>query len=87
MPMRYYRLFDLLNRRGMKKGALLEVVAESTLAKLSKGVPMSTSVLCSICSFLKCQPEDIMEYEYDESESRKQAKGLAASKPDTISKE
>ena len=37
MPMRYYRLFDLLTRRGMKKTDLLEIISAPTLAKLSKG--------------------------------------------------
>ena len=61
--MRYYRLFDLLTRRGMKKTDLLEVISSPTLAKLSKGESVTTDVLCKICDFLECQPENIMEYE------------------------
>lgn len=58
---RYYRLFDLLNRRGMKKTDLLEVISSPTLAKLSKGDVIKTDIIDKICIFLKCQPEDIME--------------------------
>lgn len=60
--MEYYRLFDLLARRDMKKTDLLSVISAPTLAKLSKGETVKTDVLCKICDFLDCQPGDIMEY-------------------------
>lgn len=60
--MRYYKLFDLLSRRDMKKTDLLEVISAPTLAKLSKGESVTTDVLCKICAFLDCQPGDITEY-------------------------
>lgn len=60
--MKYYRLFDLLARRDMKKTDLLSVISAPTLAKLSKGEVVKTDVLCKICDFLDCQPGDIMEY-------------------------
>lgn len=60
--MKYYKLFDLLNRREMKKTALLSVISSVTLAKLGKGDSVTTDVLCKICGFLNCQPGDIMEY-------------------------
>ena len=60
--MKYYRLFDLLARRDMKKTDLLSVISAPTLAKLSKGETVKTDVLCKIFDFLDCQPGDIMEY-------------------------
>lgn len=60
--MKYYRLFDLLARRDMKKTDLLSVISAPTLAKLSKGETVKTDALCKICGFLDCQPGDIMEY-------------------------
>lgn len=33
---RYYKLFDMLNRKGLKKTDLLNVLTSGTLAKLSK---------------------------------------------------
>lgn len=60
--MKYYRLFDLLARRDMKKTDLLSVISAPTLARLSKGETVKTDVLCKICDFLDCQPSDIMEY-------------------------
>ena len=63
MALRYYRLFDLLNRRGMKKTDLLTLVGISspTLAKLTKGQPVNTEIIDRICIALNCQPGDIME--------------------------
>lgn len=58
---KYYRLFDLLNRKGKKKTDLLEIMSSRTLAKLSKGETVSSEVIDKICLFLDCQPNDIME--------------------------
>ncbi|WP_041707193.1 helix-turn-helix domain-containing protein [Clostridium cellulovorans] len=60
---KYYKLFDLLNRKGMKKTDLLEIISSPTLAKLSKGENVKVDVIEKICIFLNCQPGDIMEYE------------------------
>lgn len=68
---RYYKLFDLLNRRGMKKIDLLQVISRGTLAKLSKGGIIQTDVIQKICDFLDCQPGDIMENISDHSEPDK----------------
>ena len=66
---RYYKLFDLLNRRGMKKSDLREILAPKTIAKLSKGANLNTDVIDKICLFLHCQPSDIMEVIEWEAES------------------
>jgi putative transcriptional regulator len=58
---RYYKLFDLLNRRGMKKTDLKEILSSKTIAKLSKGEYLSGEAIEKICTFLHCQPGDIME--------------------------
>lgn len=64
MSMKYYKLFDLLTRKGMKKTDLLnnKIISSPTLAKLSKGETVTTEVLSNICEALNCQPGDIMEY-------------------------
>lgn len=62
MGLKYYKLFDFLNRNNMRKTDLLEVVSSPTLAKLSKGETVTTEVISKICQFLNCQPGDIMEY-------------------------
>lgn len=64
MPIKYYKLFDLLQRRGMKKTDLINLagISSPTLAKLSKGNVVTTDVIQKICKALDCQPADIMEY-------------------------
>lgn len=64
MAIKYFKLFDLLNRRGLKKTDLLTMtkVSSATIAKLSKGDPVNTETLDRICSALDVQPGDIMEH-------------------------
>ena len=64
MALRYYKLFDLLTRRGLKKTDLLQIagISSPTLAKLSKGETVTTEIVAKICESLDCQPSDIMEY-------------------------
>lgn len=67
MPIKYYRLFDMLQRRGLKKTDLLNLagISSPTLAKLSKGETVTTEVIEKICNALDCQPGDIMEHLHD----------------------
>lgn len=69
MAIKYYRLFDILQRRGLKKTDLLQLanISPPTLAKLSKGDTVTTEVIDKICASLNVQPEDIMEYVEDEN--------------------
>lgn len=65
MAIKYYRLFDVLQRRGLKKTDLMTLagISAPTLAKLSKGAPVNTEVLDRVCAALEVQPADIMEWE------------------------
>lgn len=67
MSIRYYKLFDLLNRKNMKKSDLRKVISSATVAKLSKGEYISGEAIEKICFFLNCQPGDIMEVIYNET--------------------
>lgn len=69
--MKYNKLFALLTMRDMKKSDLvtLKIISSPTLAKLSKGESITTTVLCQLCEFLQCQPGDLMEYVTDEPET------------------
>ncbi len=66
---RYYKLFDLLNRKNMKKTDLLKVISAPTLAKIGKGKNIQTDAIDKICIFLNCQPSDIMEVITEEMET------------------
>ena len=64
MGIAYYKLFDLLARRGMRRGELaaLTKISKGTMTKLGKNEVVQTDILDRICKVLECQPGDIMEY-------------------------
>ena len=67
MPIKYYKLFDVLQRREMKKTDLLKFgITSPTLAKISKGANINTESIERICKALKVQPANIMEYVDDD---------------------
>lgn len=84
MPVKYYKLFDLLNRRGMKKTDLLNIISAPTLAKLSKGKTVTTEVIANICEYLHCQPGDIMEYIPQQDEPNQTTPASASNDDDFI---
>ena len=57
---KFYKLFDLLNRRGLPKSELLKVVSSATAAKLAKNESVTTKTIGDICNLLDVQPSDIM---------------------------
>jgi DNA-binding Xre family transcriptional regulator len=63
MSIFYYKLFDLLNRRNLKKGDLMKManISNATMAKLAKNKVLQTDIIDRICVTLGCQPGDIME--------------------------
>ena len=67
--LRYYKLFDLLMRRNLKKTDLIDIagITAPTLAKLGKGAPVNTDTIDRVCKGLDCQPGDIMEYIPDDT--------------------
>ena len=64
MSIRYFRLFDILARRGLKRTDLITLanISSPTLAKLGKGETITTEIIEKICIALSVQPGDIMEY-------------------------
>lgn len=58
---RYDKLFDMMRKRGMKKTDLRELVSPNTVAKLSKNEYVSGEIIDRLCTYFKCQPNDIME--------------------------
>lgn len=64
----YYKLFDLMNRRDINKTELRRGahLSNGTMNKLVHNQNVETDSLGRICEYLRCQPNDIMEYEYEE---------------------
>lgn len=65
---KFYKLLDLLNRKSITKEELRIAIGASsaTISKLSKNEKVSLDVVEKICTFLDCQPGDIMEIERKE---------------------
>ena len=63
MKMSYKRLWKLLIDRDMSKTALRQVagISSSSMAKLTKGENVTTTVLVKICEALQCGLDDIAE--------------------------
>jgi len=58
----YYKLFDVLARRGLKRSDLRALMSPTTIARFAKGGELSTCTIDKICAYLDVQPGDIMEY-------------------------
>lgn len=59
----FYRLWDKLNRSGMKQKDLKEILSPATINKLRKNETVTTDTVSKICTYLDCQPQDILEFE------------------------
>lgn len=72
MLVSYKKLWKLLIDKDMLKKDLRAMIGVSTttMARLSKGENVSTEVLAKICSALKCDIGDIMEFIPDEEEDK-----------------
>jgi len=64
MSIKYYKLLDMLNRRGMTRDDLRAAtgISSATMAKLSNHQTVSLQVIDKICAKMHCQPDDIMEF-------------------------
>jgi DNA-binding Xre family transcriptional regulator len=64
MAIKFYRLLDLMNKKGISKGELQKLagISSATMAKIASNKIISLVVVNDICKVLNCQPEDIMEY-------------------------
>ena len=65
MPIRYGKLFSLMESKGITIYRLRKdgIVGAATVEKMRKGEKhIDTRSIESLCSYLKCQPGDIMEY-------------------------
>ena len=67
MKISYRKLWILLLNMNMTKTDLREKakISTATLAKMSKNEPVALDVLFRICTVLRCDIGDIMEFEND----------------------
>lgn len=70
MPVSYKKLFELMERKGIKKFDLRKQGLSPTIVdRLVKNSDINTSTVSRLCELLHCQPGDIMEYIPDQSNS------------------
>lgn len=60
----YYKLLDILNRKGMTREELKNAsgISSATMTKISKGESVTLKTINSICEVLQVQPGDILEW-------------------------
>lgn len=65
MNVSYLGLWKILLERGLQKQDLVEKVglSSATVAKMGKGLPVSSKVLERICKYLNCNVGDIISYD------------------------
>ena len=69
MAFKYDKLFELLKERGITTYKIRKdnLISQAALTKMKSGEGnIDTRPLERLCSFLKCQPGDIMEFVEDE---------------------
>lgn len=66
----YYKLLDMLNRKGMTREELRIAIGASsnTITAISKNEPVTLKTINKICKVLQCQPGDIIEYKEPDTE-------------------
>ena len=63
MPISYRKLFELMEKKGIKKADLRKMGISPTIVnRLVKNRNVNTSTILRLCEILNCQPGDIMEY-------------------------
>lgn len=72
MSLSYNGLWKLLIDKNMNKMDLMKDVGISsgTVAKMTKGEPVSMSILEKICEQLDCDFGDLVHFQKDESENK-----------------
>lgn len=65
MPMKYDKLFALLEAKGITKYKIRKenIISQAALQKMKNGTGnIDTRTIERLCHVLKCQPGDFMEY-------------------------
>ena len=64
MTVSYGKLWQLCVEHDIKTSKLIEdgVMGKSTLYEMQKNSPVALQVIDKLCSYFKCQPDEIMEF-------------------------
>ena len=74
MGINYKPLFRLLLERDMTRTDLRTELgfSSATLAKLAKGEPISGAVIEKLCTYFRCQVQDIVKITWDDTTGNKE---------------
>lgn len=78
MRIEYTRLFDKIKSEGMTQKIFMKNanIKAGTLNKLLHGESVTTEIICRICDYFQCMPDEIMEFipdsDYIEKQQAKQ---------------
>lgn len=69
----YYKLLDMLNRKGMTREQLRLAIGASsnTITAISKNEYVNLKTIDKICKLFDCQPGDILSYINSEKTEKK----------------
>ncbi len=69
-PIAYKKLWKMLIIKDMTRRDLRQLpgISTTSIAKMGKGENIYTDIFLKICRAMKCELNDIMETEYDESD-------------------
>ncbi len=70
MPVSYAKLFELMERKGLKKVDLRKTykINPKTVDSLVNNRSVTVDTIIQLCEILDCQPADLMEYVPAESQ-------------------
>lgn len=71
MPINYTKLLRLFEERGITSYTVKRdgVIGQASYKKIKEGGHIDTRTIESLCTYLHCQPGDLMEYVEDEQEA------------------
>ena len=71
MPVSYQKLFNILEKRNLKKFYLRQNgINPKSVDALIKNKNVNVSTIMDLCKLLNCQPGDIMEYVPEEPDDK-----------------
>ena len=70
MPIKYDKLFQIMQKRGLTTYKIRKenIISQSALTAIKNGKSVTTDTIAKLCKVLDCQPGDLMEY-VDEEEA------------------
>ncbi len=63
----FYKFFDYIRRKHIKQKDIIHNtgISSATLANMTANKGVSTETISKLFTYLKCQPQDIMEFQED----------------------